>query len=159
MMKATASRGFTLIELMIAVAIVAILASVAYPSYTDYLRKGRRAEARSVILEAAQWMERFYTQNQRYDQNTAGTATTDNALFYANYKYSPKSTTQAGHYQLTLTVSNASPNAYTLTAAPMGAMTGDKCGSFVTNQTGARGNTGYSGFASASAAAQSCWAR
>ena len=67
-------HGFTLIELMITLAVVAILAAIAYPSYQDSVRKSRRADAKSVVLNAAQWMERFYTANNRYDQDRGGTA-------------------------------------------------------------------------------------
>ena len=59
-------RGFTLIELMIAVAIVAVLASIAYPAYLDSVLKGRRAEGRSALLNLLQQQERFYTQTGSY---------------------------------------------------------------------------------------------
>lgn len=67
------ARGFTLIELMIVVAIVAILAAVAYPSYRDSISKSRRAEARAQLMDAVQYMQRFYSQNDRYDQTNAAT--------------------------------------------------------------------------------------
>ena len=54
--RPTAARGFTLIELMIVVAVVAILASVAYPSYVSQVRKGRRADAETVLLQAEQYI-------------------------------------------------------------------------------------------------------
>ncbi|KQU82892.1 pilus assembly protein PilE [Variovorax sp. Root318D1] len=59
-------RGFTLIELMIVVAIVGILASIAYPAYQDSLLKGRRAEARTALLELMQQQERYMTQRGTY---------------------------------------------------------------------------------------------
>ena len=68
------ARGFTLMELMIVVAIIGILAGIAYPTYQDSVRKSRRADAEAVLLELAQWMERFYTENNRYDQTRAGVA-------------------------------------------------------------------------------------
>ena len=71
------AQGFTLIELMITVAIVAILAAVAYPSYLDSVLKGRRAEGRTAILNLLQQQERYYTQTGSYMAFTAG-ATGDN---------------------------------------------------------------------------------
>jgi type IV pilus assembly protein PilE len=59
-------RGFTLIELLIVVAIIAILAAIAYPSYVDHVRKARVTDAKGVLLEAAQWMEREYTLANAY---------------------------------------------------------------------------------------------
>lgn len=60
------NKGFTLIELMITVAIVGILAAIAYPSYADYVRKTRRAEVAAILLENVQIMERHYSQNGTY---------------------------------------------------------------------------------------------
>lgn len=60
------ARGFTLIELMITVAIVAVLGAVAYPSYQESVRKSRRAEARVALMEVLQQQERYMTQYNRY---------------------------------------------------------------------------------------------
>lgn len=75
------SRGFTLIELMIVVAIVAILASIAYPAYTDSVLKGKRAQARTALLDLMQQQERYMTQNNTYlaFTNTGGTTVPANA--------------------------------------------------------------------------------
>ena len=59
------SAGFTLIELMIVVAIIAIIAAVAFPSYQEHVRKTRRADAQTALLELSQFMERHYTANGR----------------------------------------------------------------------------------------------
>ena len=60
------TKGFTLIELMIAVAIVGILAGIAYPSYQDSVRKSRRADAKGALLGFANAMERYFTENNSY---------------------------------------------------------------------------------------------
>ena len=65
-MKNHFHKGFTLIELMIVVAIVAILASIAYPAYTDSVRKGKRAQARTALAELMQQQERYMTQRNCY---------------------------------------------------------------------------------------------
>lgn len=89
MIKIRNHAGFTLIEVMVVVAIIGVLASVAYPSYREYVARSRRAEARVILIAAQQWMERFYTENFRYDQNSAGTAVTDSSQFPSRFTVSP----------------------------------------------------------------------
>lgn len=65
-------RGFSLIELMIVVAVIAILAGIAYPAYQDSVLKGRRAEGRTALMELMQQQERYLTQSGSYMAFTAG---------------------------------------------------------------------------------------
>lgn len=68
-------RGFTLIELMIVVAVIGLLAAIAYPSYTSQIAKGRRAECRSGLLQSMQQQERYYSQYTAYAPFSEGLAT------------------------------------------------------------------------------------
>lgn len=74
MRKLKASNGFTLIELMIAVAVVGIISAVVYPSFVDQIRKGRRAECRSGLMQSMQQQERYFSQFNKYVAFAAGAA-------------------------------------------------------------------------------------
>jgi type IV pilus assembly protein PilE len=78
-MKHTKSNGFTLIELMIVVAIVAILGSIAYPAYTESVLKGRRAQGRTALAELMQQQERYLTQTNTYLEFSNASGVTDPA--------------------------------------------------------------------------------
>ena len=151
------SRGFTLIELMITVAIVSILAAVAYPSYTEYVAKGRRADARARMMAAQQWMERYYT--ERYSYASKG-ETTKNTDFDAQTSFvtSPPAGEGAAMYTLSVAVAGTS---YTLTATrqPGSAMANDACGNLTLTQDGTKSVVSYdtARYASVAAAVSACW--
>jgi type IV pilus assembly protein PilE len=127
--KHGAKRGFTLIELMITVAIVAILASIAYPSYRQYVERARRADAVAVLLEAKQFVERFYTERRTYVG--AGAALASTPLI--------RSPRDSSSWFYNITVSNEALTAFTVTAAPNTAVwTPSKCGTLSVNQADTR---------------------
>ncbi|MDO9161340.1 MAG: type IV pilin protein [Methylococcaceae bacterium] len=127
------STGFTLIELMITVAIIGILASIAYPSYQDSVRKSRRADAKGVLLGLANAMERRYTETNSY-VGAAGTPGTPADTGAPRIFEIPTETTS--FYTVTISAANAS--SYTLSAVPTGAQTSDTCGTLTITQTGAK---------------------
>ena len=126
-------QGFTLIELMITVAIIGILSAIALPSYQQYVARGHRAEAKAVVLEAASHMERFYSENFRYDKDTAGT---DIAL-PVGLNRSPKEAGSAKQYDISVA---STQTTFTLTAtrATGSAMANDPCGNFTLTNTGVK---------------------
>lgn len=117
-MNAKKQIGFTLIELMIVVAIVGILAAVAYPAYTDSIRKGRRAQARTALMELMQQQERFITQRNCYIAFT--TASTGVATATANTECGFTSSTSVSVFKTFSGDSGAASAAYTLKASACG---------------------------------------
>ena len=152
-------RGFTLIELMITVAIVGILAAIAYPSYAEYVARGNRSQVTADLMAAHQWMERFYTENYRYDRNAANTVNTTGATGLVAQTFVQTPSSGSARYNVRLDAADA--NSYTLRANRTGSMASDKCGDFTINHLGTRaiaaGTYNASSFSSASAALMACW--
>lgn len=134
------SSGFTLIEMMIVVAIIGILASIAYPSYVESVQRGDRASARSALLESQQFMERFYAANDAYNQDKASVAVALPFRLQSIPFDSPK-------YDLTISASTV--NSYTLTATPRA--TSERCGNLTLTNTGVKDRSGTA------ATVKECW--
>ena len=114
-----ATNGFSLIELMISVAIVGVLASIAYPYYGDFVQKTRRTDAQLALLEQVQAMERCKATNYSFTGCTLSSTT------------SPE-----GHYTLTLT---STASSYTIEADGIGVQAQDtECNNMSINNLGVR---------------------
>lgn len=127
--------GFTLIEMMIVVAIIAIISAVAYPSYQESVRKTNRADAMDTILSTAHRLERCYTSFGSY--NNAGCTVPATV------------TSTKGYYEIEV---DTDASTYTLTAEPVAGTPQEKdtkCTSFVLTNTGKKTATG--------SASDKCW--
>lgn len=134
MKPAQRSRGFTLIEMMIVVVILAILAAIALPSYQKYVLRSHRAEGQALLSEAAARQERYFAQNNSYASSAAALNMTS---YVASLQY------------YGLAISNVSASTYTLTATATGSQARDsECLTLTLDQAGTRGATGT---------ASSCW--
>jgi type IV pilus assembly protein PilE len=129
------ARGVTLIELLVAVTIVAILARLAYPIYINSVMKGNRADAKEALVNASQILERCYSQNYSYTAASCPTYSGSPAVLSANKYYSIAAST----------TSPTTATTYTLVATPVAGsiQTRDKqCTTFTLSNTGSQGSTG-----------------
>lgn len=132
-------RGFTLIEAMIVVAILGFIAMIAYPSYTNQIRKGKRAEAKTKLLTAAQRQERSYTDNGTYVIDLAPLF----GLSAGSTVYSGDNNDPASPYRITAAAAPGGINTgYTLTATQNGGYSDPDCGNLTLTSTGVKGKTG-----------------
>ncbi len=134
--------GFTLIELMVVVAIVAILAVIAVASYDFAVIKTRRAAAEGCLQERAQFMERFYTTNLRYDQDLGGTAVTIPVQACV--------TELNNFYTVAFAAGQPTATTFAIEATPTSAQNDGKCGTLSLDQVGTKGVTG-------SGTVDDCW--
>lgn len=144
-------RGFTLVELLVVVTILAILASIALPSYREHIRRASRVEAKTALLEDVQFLERNRTVTNKYGTNAAdGTV-----LTAANLPVTQSPKDGAARYTIKFD-GDPTDDTFTLIAVPVagGPSAGDKCGTFMLNEQG-RKTLGED----ATAAVADCWNR
>lgn len=126
-------RGFTLIELMISVVIVAILAAFAYPNYQEYVMRGRRIDAKNALLALQVAQEKRFLISNSYITSTADVSKAMNAGGLGI-----KTTTENGFYDISI-AGGATATTYTAIASPRGAQAHDKCGKLTIDNTGTKG--------------------
>ena len=133
----TRYQGFTLIELLITVAIIGILAAIAFPMYSDYVTRSRRADGQAKLMQVAQDLERCYTQYSKYDDNcsvfASGTVISDQ-----------------GFYEISATGDALTETTFTLTATPQNEQADDTdCKTLTLTHLGEQSATGTD--------TDSCW--
>ena len=120
MRKFKQSSGFTLIELMIVVAIIGILATIAYPSYTEYVTRSKRADGKAALLKVQLAEEKWRANHTTYTTELGNTGLNLGTASPDNY--------------YTIAIPSANATTYTVTAAPV--FTDSTCGTFAVNQGG-----------------------
>lgn len=142
--------GMSLIELMIAVAIVGILAAIAYPSYVEHIRKSRRAEAQVALMSLAAALERHYTVKGSYEGAAADGGNSGRPTITA-----ATVPMDGGTPTYRLHIDAADQFTFTIRATPTGAQRDDRCGSLVLQQNLLRSIEG----ARPGVRSEDCWRR
>lgn len=142
--KQKVSQGFTLIEVMIVVAIVAILTAIAVPNYSRYVERGRRAEARELMMRVASAEERYYTNFNRYTNDIAGAAPAGLGMPNLRSEYYTVAVQLVGgnqQYLIQATAPTLFPAGHPNVGKP-NPQAKDKCGTLTITNSGVKGKSG-----------------
>jgi type IV pilus assembly protein PilE len=120
------AAGFTLIELVVVMLIVAIIAAVAIPNYSDYVRRGHRSSVQAYISDLASRQAQFFLDRRLYADNVGA----------LNLLTPPEIATR---YVIAIVANVGPPATFTVTATPTGPQTGDRCGALTIDQAGNKG--------------------
>lgn len=139
------ARGFTLVEVMIVVAIVGILAAIAYPSYQEYVRRSNRAEARATMMDIAQMQERYFSKDQNFRYLDIPAPPDAPPAGWKNWSGS----SGAVKYNIAVNAEDADtsdpanpiPATFTITATPTADFPDPKCSTLTLDNLGARGSS------------------
>jgi type IV pilus assembly protein PilE len=124
--------GFSLLELVIALAVVAVLAAIAYPSYSQSIINGRRADGKTALVNLGNRMEQYYAQNNTFASATIASSPSTDVLSAA--------ASEQGYYTLTIPPATLTANSYTIQATRAGVQTADThCGNLTLTSAGVKG--------------------
>lgn len=148
-------NGFTLIEVMIVVAVVAILSAIALPNYTQYIIRSHRADARNTLLTLAQKLEQNYTLAANYSLDPAGSAINNATITTWGLNASPAG--GATRYNITFSAGEPTTTTFVVQAVPTGAQTADAtCATLTLSSVGLQSANGQN---NRSVVTRDCWGR